>query len=85
LLATPHTQKARLERRGVAIETYRDVEELKAIVRRQRTDLLLCSLAAVPDGLRVAARFGIPSIVYLHSFEYCPPSAEEIAAWGCPR
>jgi glycosyltransferase involved in cell wall biosynthesis len=82
LLATPHARKARLERRGVAIETYRDVEELKAIVRRQRTDLVLCSLGAVPDALRVAARFGIPSILYLHSFEYCPPSAEEVEAWG---
>lgn len=82
LLTTRHHRRARLEVRSVPIETYRDVEELAALARRQRPRVLVCALDAVADGLRVAARFGIPSIIYLHSFEQCPPTADEVEAWG---
>ena len=68
--------------RSVPIETYRDVHELKSLVRRERPQVVIAALDAVPDTLRVAARFGLPSVVYMHSFEYCPPTAEEIDAWG---
>lgn len=82
LLATGHPRRVRLAPGGVPIETYRDVEELKAIARRERPDVLVGALEGIPDALRVAARFALPSIVSLHSFEYCPPTPDEVAAWG---
>jgi glycosyltransferase involved in cell wall biosynthesis len=82
VLATKNHRKSRAHLRSVPIETYRDVDELKSLVRRERPQVVIAALDAVPDALRVAARFGLPSIVYLHSFEYCPPTAEEIGAWG---
>jgi glycosyltransferase involved in cell wall biosynthesis len=81
-LATPYHERLRREHRGVSVETYRDVDELKAIARRERPDALVCALEAAPDGLRVAARFGLPSVVYLNSFEFCAPTEAEIEAWG---
>lgn len=82
LLATQHVRKARATVGPVAIETYRDLEELKALVQHERPQVLGCGLDAIPDSLRVAARFAIPSILYLQSFEYCRPTADEIEAWG---
>lgn len=82
LLATGHHRRARIAPHGVPIETYRDVDELKAITRRERPDVVLGALGGAADAVRVAARFALPSIVSLHSYEYCPPTADEIAAWG---
>lgn len=82
LLATGHHRRVRTAPQGIPIETYRDVEELKTITRRERPDVLLGALEGIPDALRVATRFALPSIVSLHSFEYCAPTPDEIAAWG---
>ncbi len=82
LLLTAAPRRMRRTKDGVPIQTYRDVDELKEIVARERPGALVCALDGVIDGLRVAARFGLPSILSHHSFEFCPPTADEVAAWG---
>jgi glycosyltransferase involved in cell wall biosynthesis len=82
LLAIHHHTRTRMVRQSVPVETYRDLEELKAVAQRERPGGLLCALDAIPDGVRVAERFGLPSVAYLNSFEFCPPTPDEIEAWG---
>ena len=82
LLLTAALRRTRRTNDGVSIQTYRDLDELKEIVAFERPQALVCALDGVIDGLRVATRFGLPSILSHHSFEFCPPTAAEISAWG---
>ena len=68
VLATQHHRRSRAHVRSVPIETYRDVHELKSLVRRERPQVVIAALDAIPDAIRVSARFGLPSVVYMHSF-----------------
>lgn len=81
-VAARHHERIRRVYGGVPFETYRDADELRALALRERPDVSMSALDSVPDGLRLARRFGVPTIVSLVSFEYCPPTDEEIRAWG---
>ncbi|HEY1267253.1 MAG TPA: glycosyltransferase [Candidatus Binatia bacterium] len=67
---------------GVEVTAYRDIDELKAQVKEHRPDIIVGALDGATDGLRVASRYGIPCALYLHGYEFCPPTAAEREAWG---
>ena len=64
------------------MRSFRDPDELKDAIRRTKPDALYSSLFVSPLCMRLAERFNIPHIVYVHSFELCPPSAREVRRWG---
>jgi glycosyltransferase involved in cell wall biosynthesis len=82
LVTTRHPRRLSGGLRGVPFRSYRDLEDLREIALLARPDVVVATLDATPDALRLAARYGLPTAVYLPSFEYCPPTAEEVAAWG---
>ena len=69
----------------VDMRAVRDGEELKDAVRRFRPDVLISSLEAATDAARLAERFGIPHVMWLQSFELCPPTSAEARRWRVIR
>jgi glycosyltransferase involved in cell wall biosynthesis len=67
---------------GIEIAAFRDVEELKQRVERLRPAVIVGALSDAVAALRVAKRSGIPGALYLHSYEFCPPTAAERREWG---
>jgi glycosyltransferase involved in cell wall biosynthesis len=67
---------------GIEITAFRDVEELKHGVAAFRPDVIVGALNDAIDALRVAKSSGIPAALYLHSYEFCPPTAAERGAWS---
>ena len=68
-------------RNGIRLRGFRDIEELKTITRSEQPDIIVGSLEDAVSAFRVARHFGIPRILSIHSYEYSPPSAEEITQW----
>jgi glycosyltransferase involved in cell wall biosynthesis len=69
-------------RRGaVDLDFFRDDEELIVKVGRRRPDVLIGALDAIHRVVRLGERLGVPSIAYLNSYEYAPPTAAEIRRW----
>ena len=66
---------------GLSIRSFRDPDELKDAIRRTKPDALYSSLFVSPLCVRLAQRFNIPHVVYVHSFELCPPRGAEIRRW----
>lgn len=71
--------------RGVPIRGYRDLDELKQRTAAERPDVVLGVVDAVAEAERVAASLGLPTIAYLQSFELCPPTDDEVEAWGVSK
>jgi glycosyltransferase involved in cell wall biosynthesis len=69
---------------GIRLRGFRDVEELKTIVVAERPDVIIASLADAVPAFRVARRFGIPSILWIHSYEFSPPTDKERRQWSMP-
>jgi glycosyltransferase involved in cell wall biosynthesis len=69
---------------GIEVAGYRDVEELKELVRRFEPDAMIGALREATDALRVARRYGVPAFLHVHSYEFCPPGAGEREDWGLP-
>lgn len=67
---------------GVEITAFRDLEELKQVVEVFRPDVIVAALDDAVDALRVAKHGGIPGALYLHSYEFCPPTPAERGEWG---
>lgn len=65
----------------VRLDFYRDFEELKAKVGRRRPDLLFGGLHGIHQIIRLGKHRGIPTIAYLNSYEYAPPTSEETRRW----
>jgi glycosyltransferase involved in cell wall biosynthesis len=82
ILLSRHAICSRESIGGVEVAAYRDIEELKAQVKEHHPDIIVGALDGATDGLRVASRHGIPCAVYLHGYEFCPPTAAERDAWG---
>lgn len=81
-MLTPYALKRTYTRGGVIHSTYRDVDELKTIIKARRPDVLFASLEPIPDALGIAAQFNIPTITYFQSYEFCEPSRSTKLLWG---
>lgn len=66
---------------NVKLDTFRDLHELKVMILELKPDILISTMDISHDVVKLAKLFNIPSIVYMHSFEYCPPTMEEKRAW----
>jgi glycosyltransferase involved in cell wall biosynthesis len=82
VVLTRHPDSRRETIGGIEIAAFRDVEELKQVVEIFQPQVIVGALNDAVAGLRVAKRFGIPAAVYLHSYEFCPPTAAERREWG---
>ncbi|HEX2386024.1 MAG TPA: glycosyltransferase family 4 protein, partial [Candidatus Binatia bacterium] len=82
VVLTGHPVSRRETIGGIEIAAYRDVEELKHGVETFRPDVIVGALKDAVDALRVANRSGIPAALYLHSYEFCPPTLAERGEWG---
>lgn len=69
---------------GIRLRGFRDVEELKSIVGAERPDVIIASLGDAVPAFRVARRFRIPRILWIHAYEFSPPSDEERLQWSIP-
>ena len=78
---TSYPLKRKVTLEGVKVNTFRDLEELKAMIKKLRPDIIVSALDAIHHGVRMASHFNIPNIAYLDSFEYCPPSVQERKRW----
>lgn len=65
----------------VKLDTFRDLHELKVMILELKPDILISTMDISHDVVKLARLFNIPCIVYMHSFEYCPPTMEEKRAW----
>ena len=68
--------------RGVRVSTYRDTEELKAILRRLHPQAVLSNLDRAYEAAALAHSLEIPHFALLDSFECCEPSLFEKKRWG---
>lgn len=66
----------------VSLATFRDYHELDAMTRAFKPDVLISGMDASHEAVKIAGKYNIPSVVYLHSFEYSPPCAAERELWG---
>lgn len=70
---------------GVPIRTFRDLEELKAMILRARPAATISHLELVYPAASISHALGIPHVALLDSFECCEPSATEKRRWGIAR
>lgn|GEM_PF-2743024 len=82
ILLSRHPVSVRESVGDVEVAAYRDMEELKARAKEHRPDIIVGALHGAPDALRVAMRYDIPCSLYLHGYEFSPPTAAEREAWG---
>ena len=52
---------------GIRLRGFRDIEELKTIVATERPDVIIASLGDAVPAFRVARRFSVPTILWIHS------------------
>jgi glycosyltransferase involved in cell wall biosynthesis len=71
----------RRRRKGFTLHTARDLDEVQHVLKAVRPDVLFCSLDAIYDGVRLGRRYSLPTLAYLHSYEYCPPTPKERQDW----
>ena len=69
---------------GIRLRGFRDIEELKTIVATERPDVIIASLGDAVPAFRVARRFSVPTILWIHSYEFTPPTEEERLQWLIP-
>src|SRR3954469_88861 len=84
LLLSRHPLSRRETFAGIQVSAFRDVEELRQAVAAFRPDVIVGALGDAATALRVAMRYGIPFALYLHSYEFCPPTPAEREEWGIP-
>lgn len=82
LLLSRHPVSRREMAAGIEVYAFRDVEELRERAGAFRPDVIVGALEDAADALRVATRYGIPCAVYVHGYEFCPPTAAERDEWG---
>ena len=81
-IVTPCAVKRRMICGGIPVESFRDLEELKGVLRRYKPDVLLSNLNVIHESMRLALSFNIPNFIFLDSYEYCEPSDQEKVAGG---
>jgi glycosyltransferase involved in cell wall biosynthesis len=82
LLLTAFSAKQSAQFSGVAIRTYRDREEMWQLAEAFRPDAVLAALEPSYDAIRLAQFFGIPGLLFLHSYEASPFSPEQQERYG---
>lgn len=65
----------------VKVKTFRDLEELKEMVRELRPDVVIAALDLIHNTLKITKWLNIPTLAYLNSYEYCPPTMKEKKTW----
>ena len=73
--------KKRLLYGDVKLNNFRDIYELKIMIREFKPDILISAMDTSHYVVKLAKLFDIPSIVYMHSFVYCPPNIKEKKKW----
>lgn len=76
-----YPRKKRLNYGRVGLRTYRDTDELRSMVLGFKPDVIISSLEAGIHAQRIANLYNIPSVHYLHSYEYAPPGRAERESW----
>jgi glycosyltransferase involved in cell wall biosynthesis len=77
VVATPFPVRRRRRYGQLEIESFRDTEELKEVIRRVKPRLLMSNLGLVYDTVRLAQGLGLANVALLDSYEYCEPSRED--------
>lgn len=68
-------------RGGVQMGYFRDEAELFAKIAGARPDVLVAGFTLIQDAAKIGQALGIPVVGWMNSYEYCPPTHEEIQAW----
>lgn len=66
----------------VKLRTFRDAHDLKMIVRSLAPDIIISGMDISHHAIRLGRHYDIPTILYLQSYEYSPPTASERKKWG---
>ena len=73
--------RVRLPRRPVYMDSFRDAAELRAKVEHDRPDVLIAGFTLIHDAVKLGHALGIPVVGWMNSYEYCPPTIQEVEAW----
>jgi len=65
----------------VRISSFRDLCEMRQKLEHARPDALLVALGASSDAARIGYHLGIPTLIYHHGYECCPPTPTEKSRW----
>ncbi len=65
----------------VRCDYYRDLSELRHKIEAARPDILIGAFTLIHEAIKIGHRLGIPVVGWCNSYEYCPPSPEEVQAW----
>jgi glycosyltransferase involved in cell wall biosynthesis len=71
--------------RNVKLSTFRDTHELKVMIRKLKPRVAISAMDISHDVLRLTTHLNIPTIVYLQSYEYSPPTDIERKKWKVSR
>ncbi len=77
--ASPVVRRQGTER--LVCDSFRDLDELYAKIRRYAPDVLIGALTVTHEVAKMAHHLGIPCVAYLNSYEYVPPTRAELRAW----
>lgn len=80
-LVGPSAQPGASRAYGVAIRGLHDFEELAATIARFGPDVIVSALDASLPAAAFAGHYGIPHVVWTHSFEWAPPTRTERRLW----
>lgn len=74
--------RRRATRAEICCDSFRDLAELREKLEAYRPDVIIAAFTLIADVLKLARRRGIPVIAWLNSYEYCPPTPDEVQAWS---
>jgi glycosyltransferase involved in cell wall biosynthesis len=66
---------------NVGHSAFRDLDELKVMVRRFKPDVIISAMNVSQYVVKLGKKFNVPTVVYLHSYEFCPPDVGERKKW----
>ena len=70
-----------ISRDAVRMDYFRDDAELFAKISSARPDVLIAGFTLIHDAVKIGKALGVPVIGWMNSYEYCPPTTDETAAW----
>jgi glycosyltransferase involved in cell wall biosynthesis len=60
---------------------FRDLWELRREIERARPDVLVGAFTLAHEAVKIGRAMGVPAVAWMNSYEYCPPTADEVGAW----
>jgi glycosyltransferase involved in cell wall biosynthesis len=66
---------------AVQLDFFRDDAELFGKIKRARPDAIIAGFTLIHDAVKMGHALDIPVVGWMNSYEYCPPTAQEIQAW----